>query len=251
MGITDSTTTIDTAWVEQSIVAFTSGVLTDEAACVTEVESKLQRGTLGASTKPTNTQVKNWLVRAKEELAEVKDYSFNRKFAQASLTAGDYRVSLPEDYNGGLMLVRDTTNDRPINVFAPGFFDRVYPDVSAESQNEPWEATIKNMELWLQPPANGTTVIEIEYLRSGAPTTATSFDWLPEIERFRCCDFAVAMSFESLHQFDLADRYLNRWGNAVAKSIRADGRRKWNKRVSAISIFQDFENMTNQPYRTR
>jgi len=251
MSITDSTTTIDTAWTEQTIVAFTSGVLTNEAACVTEVESKLKRGTLSATTTPTNTQVKNWLVRAKEELAEVKDFSFDRKFAQASLSAGDYRVSLPPDFNGGLQYIRDTTNDRPINVFAKGFFDKAYPDVSAESQDEPMEATIKNMELWLQPPVSGTTVIEIEYLRSGAPTTATSFDWLPELERFRCCDFAVAQSFEALHQFDLADRYMQRWAQGMGKSIKADGRRKWKRRVSAISIFQDFANMNNQTYRTR
>ena len=73
MGITDSTTTIDTAWVEQSIVAFTSGVLTDEAACVTEVESKLQRGTLGASTKPTSTLIRRSDGRHNEGLRNQTD----------------------------------------------------------------------------------------------------------------------------------------------------------------------------------
>jgi len=251
MGITDNTTTLDTAWTEQTIAVFTSGVLTNEAACVSEVEAKLKRGTLSASTTPTDTQVKNWLVRAKEELAEIKNYSFNRKFAQTSLSAGDYRVSLPPDYNGGLLMVRDTTNDRPISVFADGFYDTMYPDASAETRDEPLEATIKNMELWFSPPVNATTVIEIEYDRSGAPTTATSFDWLPEIERFRCCDFAVGMAFESLHQFDLADRYLNRFAVGVGKSIKADGRRKWHRRITAINIFQDFAARGNQVYRTR
>ncbi len=251
MSITDSSTTLDTDWSEQSIVQFTSGVLTNEAACVTEVESKLKRGTLGASTTPTDAQVKNWLVRAKEELAEVKDYSFNRKFAQASLSAGDYRVSLPPDYNGKLYLIRDTTNDRPISVFAEAYFDKKYPDPSAESQGEPYEATIKNMELWLAPPANGTTVIEIEYDRSGAPTTATSFDWLPELERFRGCDFAVGMSFESLHSYAEADRYLKRFYDGLRKSIRADGRRKWSRMVSCVDVFQHHRMMGNQVYRTR
>jgi hypothetical protein len=251
MSITDNTTTLDTAWTEQTISVFTSGVLTDEAACVTEVASKLKRGTLGATTTPTETQVKNWLVRAKEELAEVKDFSFDRKFAQATLTAGDYRVALPPDYNGGGMIIRDTTNDRPIVVFSSDYFDAKYPDASAESQGEPFEATIKNMELWLSPPVNGSTVIEIEYLRSGAPTTATSFDWLPELERFRCCDFAVGMAFESLHQFDLADRYLNRWGQGMAKAIKADGRRKWKRIVSCKDVFQWHQLSNSQTYRTR
>lgn len=251
MSITDNTTTLDTAWTEQTIAVFTSGVLTDEDACVAEVGAKLKRGTLSATSTPTETQVKNWLVRAKQELAEMKDYSFNRKFAQATLSAGDYRIALPPDYNGGVMLVRDTTNDRPISVFDNGFFDAMYPDASAEDQNEPLAATIKNMEMWFTPPANGSTVIEIEYDRSGAPTTASDFEWLPEIERFRCCDFAIAMSFEALHQFDLADRYLNRFGTDLQKSIKADGRRKWRRRISAINIFQDFAARNNQQYRTR
>jgi hypothetical protein len=251
MSITDSTTTLDTAWTEQSTVVFTTGVLSNEAACVTEVQSKLKRGTLSATSKPTETEVKNWLARAKLELAETKDYSFTRKYAYATLSANEYRVSLPPDYNGGVVLLRDTTNDRPISVFAKGFFDKSYPDVSAETADEPTEATIKNMELWFNCPVNASTVIEMEYLRSGAATTASDFSWLPEIERFRCCDFAIAMAFESLHQFDVADRYLNRFGIALAKSIKADGRRKWKRRVSAINIFQDYANMNNQVYRTR
>jgi len=251
MAITDSTTTLDTSWSEQSIVTFTTGVLTDEDACVSEVESKLKRGTLSASSTPTLTQVKNWLARGKMELAEIKDYSFNRKFAQASLTSGDYRISLPPDYNGGVMIVRDTTNDRPITVFDSTSFDRMYPDPSAEDSDEPLVATIKNMELWLSPPANGTTVIEIEYDRSGAATTESDFSWLPELERFRCCDFAVAMAFESLHQFDLADRYLNRFSVDLTKSVKADGRRKWKRMVSCIDVFRHARMSANQLYRTR
>ena len=246
MSITDSTTTLDTAWTEQTIVAFTSGVLTNEAACVSEVESKLKRGTLSSTTNPTDTQVKNWLVRAKEELAEAKDYSFARKFAQATLSAGDYRVSLPPDYDGDVSYIRDTTNNRPISIFGKGFYDKQYPDITEESQNDPLEATIKNMELWLSPPVDSTTVLEMEYHRSGAPTTASDFSWLPEIERFRCCDFAIGMAFEALHNFDLADRYLNRFAVGIGKSIKSDGRRKWKRRVTAINVFQEFNMASNQ-----
>lgn len=250
MAITDSTTTLDTAWAEQSFVEFTAGVLTDEAACVTEVESKLKRGSLGATSTPTETQVKNWLVRAKETIMEVKDYTFGRKFAQATLSAGDYRVGLPEDFNGNLAYIRDTTNKRPINVFGPGFIDKQYPDLSAENQRDPLEATIKNMELWLSPPVDSSTVIEIEYLRSGAPTTASDFSFLPEIMRFRCCDFAIGMSFEALHEWNLADRYLRRFADEIGVSIKADGRRKWKRRVSAINVFQDYAMSNNQQNRT-
>ena len=251
MSITDSTTTLDTTWTEQSFVAFTTGVLSDEDACVSEVQSKLKRGTLSSSTTPTLTEVKNWLARAKLELAEAKDYSFNRKFAQATLTAGSYRVSLPSDYNGGSCIIRDTTHDRPIYSYGSQFFDAKYPDPSAETSNEPYEATIKNMELWLEPPCKESTVLEIEYLRSGAATTSSDFSWLPEIERFRCCDFAISMGFESLHNWELADRFLNRFAQGIGKSIKSDGRRKWKRMVSATDVFSHYRMTGNQVYRTR
>ena len=95
MGITDSSTNLDLGWTEQTVVAFTTGVLSDIDACVDEVSTKLRRGTLGASSTPTETQVKNWLKRYKMELAEIKRFTFNRKFATASTTAGTYRYALP------------------------------------------------------------------------------------------------------------------------------------------------------------
>ena len=251
MSITDSTTTLDTAWTEQSHVEFTVGVLSTEADCVDEVESRLERGTLSSTSKPTDTQVKRWLVRAKQELSEIRGYSFNRRYAQAIINASEYRKALPPDYNGGLLVVKDTTYDAPLNVVGPDFFDKKYPDLSAEPQDQPEIATVKNMELWVAPPANTAITIQIEYERSGAPTTASDFSWLPEIERFRCCDFATAMAFESLHQFDVADRYLGRWQQDIAKSVRADGRRKWHRRISAINVFQEYALMGNQRSRTR
>lgn len=238
MSITDSGTPLDTAWTEQSVVAFTSGVLSTIANCASEVEAKLKRGTLSASTQPTQIQVYSWLKRAKLELAEVKDFTFKRKYAYATLTAGDYRVSLPPDYDGGL-IARDTTNDRFLPFIGRDIFDKRYPDLSAETSEEPEAVTVKNMELWIAPPVNASTVIEIDYNRSGAETTTDDFSWLPELDRFRCCDYAVAQSFESLHMWNEADRYFARWNESTMKARRADGRRKWKRRMSAISVFQE------------
>ena len=97
MTITDSSTSLDTAYTEQSIVAFTTGVLSDVDACVSEVEARLQRGTLGTSTVPTTTQVKNWLTRAKLELAEVRGFTWRRKYATATTVAGTYRYAMPQE----------------------------------------------------------------------------------------------------------------------------------------------------------
>ena len=240
MGITDSTTTVDTSWTEGSIAVFTSGVLSSMANCVTEVEGKLKRGTLSATTAPTLTQVQNWLKRAKLELLEFKNYTFSRKYAYADAVAGQYVYSLPPDFNGGSVVLRDTTNDRLIPLWMPEWYDKKYPDPSEETNNEVLHATIKNMTLWVAPPPDSSDRFELEYSRSGAETTADDFSFIPELERFRCCDFALAHAFESLHMFDVSDRYMNYWNTGLMKSVKADNRRKrGGRRMACINVFQE------------
>lgn len=248
MAISDSTTTLDTAWTEQSLAEFTAGVLSAIANCVSEVEAKLNRGTLSATSKPTDTQVKNWLKRAKLELAQERGYSFVRKYAYADTTAGSYRYSLPNDYNGGQTRLKDTTNNRYITLYPANVFDQIYPDPSEETTDEVVAGTIKNMELWLIPPAAGTYRLELEYQRSGAETTADDFDWIPEYERFLCCDYAASEAFEALHHFDFADRYRFKWEAGLSKSRKSDGRRRWQGKVHQVrSVFQEASNKSYQP----
>jgi hypothetical protein len=248
--ITDSTTTLDTSWSEQTVAIFTGGVLSTIATCVTEVESKIKRGTLTASTTPLLASVQNWLRRAKLEIAEAKDFGFTRKYASGTLTSGTFRYALPPDYRGGEVSLRDTTNDRLIPVWPRARFDAKFPDPSHETSDEVLAACIKNMELWFAPPPNGADTIEIEYARSGAETTADDFSWLPEKERFLCCDFAVSEAFESLHMWEESARYRGKYERGLMNSKLSDGRRKWkSKRHSAINVFQDYRIRSYQPGR--
>lgn len=241
MSITDSTyDSLTTAWTEQSKGSFTAGVLSDMATCVAEVEAKLKRGTLSATSAPTLAQVQNWLKRAKLELMEFKDFTFARKYAYSDAAASTYVYAMPGDYGGGQVRLKDITNDRTIAIVQPERFDLKYPDPSEETPNEILIATIKNNELWVAPPPDSSDRLELEYPRSGAETTADDFSFLPELMRYRCCDFAVSHSFESLHMFDVADRYRQYWELGLQKSQKADNRRKrTGRRTCAISIFQE------------
>jgi hypothetical protein len=69
-------------------VTFNAGNLSTISDCVSEVESKLKRGTLSTTTTPTLAQVQGWLSRKKQELAEVKNFQWKRKYAYADTTAG-------------------------------------------------------------------------------------------------------------------------------------------------------------------
>jgi len=240
MSITDSSANLDLAWTEQTIVAFTTGVLSDMDACVDEVESKLKRGTLDASSTPTETQVKNWIKRYKMELAEIRHFTFTRKYATATTTAGTYRYALPPDFNGGAVRLRDTSNDRYIKIWDPQWGNFKYPDPSAENNSKPAVAYVKNLELWVVPPPDGSYTLELEYERSGAETDSDAMDWIPELDRFRICDGATAEAFESLHDYNSANIYRQKWQQGLGKAVRADGKRKWSSRgYQAISIFQE------------
>jgi hypothetical protein len=241
MGITDATTSLTATWTEQATVTFNSGTLSSITDCVTEVESKLQRGTLSASSSPTSTQVQQWLIRAKQELAETKGYTWKRRYASVSTVAGTYKYALPPDFNGGRVALKDTTNDRYITLWDAFYFDAKFPDPSEEDNDEPTVGCVKNFELWLAAPPNGVYTLELEYDRSGADNTTTDFSWLPEIERFRCCDYAIAESFESLHMFNIADRYMQKWNMGIGKARRADGKRRWKSmNFQAISFEQEY-----------
>ena len=239
MAITDSTTTLDTTWAEDSFVAFTAGTLPTYAEMVTEVQDKLKRGTLSTTTSPTSTAVHRWLVRAKEELLQVRPFAFSRRFAYADPTVGEYRISLPPDFAGGNWRIRDQTNDKNLVRWPAHLFDLKFPDMDAEANGAPVIACVKNMELWLCPPVDGTTRLELEYDRSGDDNTALDVSFLPEIERFRCCDYALYEAFESLHDFEKATWYKNKWGEGLGRSQKADSRKKWaDMGYQAISIFQ-------------
>ena len=245
--ITDSTTTLTTAWTEQSIPVFTSGVLSTLATCVSEVESKLQRGTLSTASTPTLAQVQNWLRRAKLEIAEDFGYEFKRKYASCTTTANTYVYSLPPDYDGGSISLKDTTNNHRITVYSAAEYDLSFPDPSEESSGQISAACIKNMELWVAPPPDSSDTLELEYPRSGAETTADDFSWIPEVMRFRCCDFALAEAFEALKQYDVSDRYRTKYELGLVKARKADGRRKWQgKALSCRNVFTAYRQKNYQ-----
>ena len=239
MTITDDSTGLDLAYTEHPVVAFTAGTLADVDDMVAEVESKLKRGTLSTITSPKLADVQRWLIRAKEELMQVKSFSFARRYAYATLTAGDYRVALPPDYNGGHVSVRDQTNNYELRIIPAHLYDKKYPHPDEETTDKSKFACIKNMELWVAPPSVAITV-ELDYDRSGDDNTATDFSFLPEIERFRCCDYGLFEASESLEDWEKAKWYKAKWNDGLGRSRTADARRKWkNMGFRAISVFEE------------
>ncbi len=237
MTITDATGSLTTAWTEQSIVSFTAGTLSTVADMRSYIEFHLKRGTLGNDTDPSITQVNESIIRAKQELLSTKSYSYSRRYAQATAVAGTYIYALPPDFQG-VKGLRDTTNDRDIVVWSQKIFDIRFPDLSAVSNNEPKVACVKNMELWIWPPPNGAITFELEYERSGDDNTQTDMSWLPQLERFRCCDFAIADCLDALHD-ERAQIYWQRWAAGIARSMKSDAKKKWRGRNQALSIFQE------------
>ena len=215
---------------------------------LTEVEGKLKRGTLSATSSPTSTQVQTWLIRAKEELMQTKSYTFARRYASATISADAYRAALPPDYNGGQMSVRDQTNNRNITIWPPDRFFLKFPDVDEESSNEPLCCCIRNRELFFAPPTHQDITVEINYDRSGDDNTATDFSFLPEIERFYCCDFALGEACEMLQDWQRMKMYREKWLFNLGFSRKADARRRWKDYgYRCISMFEESATRSHQP----
>jgi len=239
MSLTVASAALDTAWLEFGTVSVTSSVLINMSAMCDQVEAKLNRGTLSATSKPNLRSVFDWLTRGKEELIETKHFTFRRRFVTTTLTAGTHRYALPPDYSGLNGKLRDIDNDKVIPIVDGNQFDSLYPDVGGESSGVPCIATVRNLELWLGPSPGGAYVVELSYDRSGDDIDSDDVAWLPEIERFRICDFALGEAFASLEQMDMAQFYFARFNRGLAKAGRSDGKRKWSQiNYRARSLFQ-------------
>lgn len=227
MAITDASSNITTTWTEQNPVAFTAGTLGNMGQCIQEVESKLKRGTLTHNTNPTAMQVRQWLIYAKEQLCEIFDFTWERRYAYMDTIASTYRYALPPDFDGGELKVRDMTNDRQLTPYSRADYDLKWPDPSEEDNNKPELFTIKNMELWIMPPPPVNVRIEIEYNRSGDDNTPMSITYLPELMRFKICNFAIYQAFASIHMWQESGYYKQEWEMDLIKSKRADAKKKW------------------------
>jgi hypothetical protein len=226
MSIDVASAVLSTNWAELSVVSLPQGTLSNEASLVVEVAVKLKRdGTLSATTTPTDTQVKNWLRRARLEIAEVKNFDWKRRYVTTTLTAGTWRYALPFDFAGGYVKLRDLTDDKIVPIISKHQFDTLYPDPASENQGTIMCACVRNKELWLGPPP-AANIIELEYDRSAEDAT-DDYSYLPEVDKWRCIDFAVAEGFSSLHELDKATFYYQKWSQGIGKAITADGKRKW------------------------
>jgi len=216
-----------TTWTAQTNVYFNQGTLANIAACVTQVENNLGRGTLSASTTPTDTEVENWLQRGREEASESFGFTWRRHYAYADTAAGTYRYAMPKDYAGGDTVIRDLTQNKVLSQANPIAMSGNYPDPAGADNSVPTYYAIKDRELWLQAPADGTYRLEIEYTASGDEATADDFTYIPQLIRFRICDFATYRAFMRLQQWNAAQMYKGEWVGGIQQSKGDDSRQKW------------------------
>jgi hypothetical protein len=221
---------LSTTWTARDYgVAFNQGTLANQAAILGQVEDNLHRGTLSASTSPTNTQVNNWIVRAKQELLERFGFTWRRAYAYASLAAGTAQYGLPTDFigGGGETRLRNTTDDAIITYVDNVTFDYEFPDPLGTNNASPEYYTIKDRELWLSSPSDGTYTVELEYNRSGDDSTASDISYIPEVFRFKLADRVTFLAFRFLQMWEAAAMYKVDWEEGVERGKKQDARGKW------------------------
>ena len=208
-------------------MAFTAGTLSDISDCVAAVGSNINRGTLSSTSRPKESEVQNWLIRAKQELAEAHGFTWRRVFSYMDTATDTYRYALPADFDEGAHVLRDITNDVRLTLIDNVSFDSIFVDVAGDSSAVPTYYTIKSNELWLSYPASGVYRFELEYNRTGDDTSATDVSWLPELMRFKMCDYATYRSFIVLQNWNGATAYKGEWSSGLGQSKRRDNRKRW------------------------
>lgn len=239
MALTVASAALDTTWVEFGAVGYTASTLATLSMCMDQVSIRVKRGDMSATSSPTRLDIVKYLIRAKQKIAREKQYTWKRRFVTTTLTAGSYRYSMPPDYDGNPISLRDTTNDRRITVVQNNQFDVLFPDLAGDANTGQIQiATVKNMELWVAPAPDGADVLELEYSRSGDDIDELDISWLPQLERWRCIDIACAESFEDLHDFEKAKYYRLKAKTDEMEARKADNKKRWAGIKSARSTFQ-------------
>lgn len=218
---------LSTTWTQRDANTFSQSSLSTTANLTTQVQTNINRGTLSTTTTPSTTQVTLWLIRAKEKLMETYGFTWARKFVYASTAAGSYQYALPADFSGGGTILRDLTQNIRLDFTPPVSFDTMFPDVAGDSNAVPATYTIKDRELWLSAPADGTYTLELEYPRSGEDSTAETWDYLPESMLFKLTDYATYRAFLMLQMFDAANMYKSEWEMDKKDNRKSDGKKKW------------------------
>ena len=211
-------------------MSFNAGTLSNIDACVTQVQGNLNRGTLSESSKPKLSEVKNWLIRAKQELAEQHGFDWRRVFSYMNTASAGYRYNLPNDFGEGGHVIRDTTQDIRLVYIDPVAFDSIFVDPAGDSSAAPNYYTIKSHEIWLGQPASGVFKLELEYDRTGADTSTEDVSYLPELMRFRICDYATYRGFIALENWNAAQMYKEEWKVSSVTSKKRDTKSKWKAR---------------------
>jgi hypothetical protein len=123
--------------------------------------------------------------------------------------------------------VRNITEDEVLDFIDPITFDINYPDPAGANNALPSYYTIKERELHLSAPSNGTYVVELEYARSGDDSTAGDISYIPEVFRFKMADRVTFLAFRYLQMWEAASMYKIDWEEGVAHGKKADNKSKW------------------------
>jgi hypothetical protein len=232
MTITVASALLETTWLEFGLISTPASTLVDVSTLIDAVAVKLNRdATLTATTTPSDQNVADWIGRGAQELCQVMQFDWRRRYMTTTLTANQFRYSLPNDYAGGKVTIRDMTDDgRRINTVNNDKFDSYFPDLASVSSGNILLATIKNREVWFYPPPGGAYEVEIEYQRSGEGGVTVGIEtWMPEPELWKIVDFATSEAFEALHDFEKAMYYKSKWASNVRNARKSEGKRRWSK----------------------
>lgn len=207
--------------------SFNAGTLSNIDDCTAHVQSKLNRGTLSANSKPMLKDVQDWLARAKQELMEAHNFTWRRVFSYVDTVVSTYRYTLPADFGEGGYILRDITNDIRLTPIDSVSFDSIFPDVAGDSTSVPEYYTLKDRELWLSQPASGTYRLELEYERTGDDVSPNTVSYIPELMRFKMCDYAIYRSFIEIENWNAAQAYKGEWDGGIFQSKKRDTRKRW------------------------
>lgn len=160
-------------------------------------------------TTTLDTELQDHLLERMNYLASLDVFPFQEGYQSATLAKGSVSMSTPDNFAVQKNLILYTASyERPLEYLDPVSFDRMFPNPSNLSSEEPKYYTIKIAEgyYYFNCPADAAYTINSYFYKVPDDATDTTVSQLTEMAKITLIDWAASDGFRDLKQYDRADQ---------------------------------------------
>jgi hypothetical protein len=157
-----------------------------------------------------DTELQDALLEKMTYLVSLDTFPFQEKYVNDTLAAGAVSIVTPDNFASiRSMVIYTAGSERPLNIISAEVFDKLYPNPSEETADEPTDCCIKVAEgyFYFNCPADADYTLRCYFYAIPDDVTDTTVSQLIELAKITVIEWASAQGFRQLGQYDRAKEH--------------------------------------------